>query len=178
MSPSTAFDADGAVFDKATLSMSESRLWTFFARSSTNWLNLLNEAMVGFLLQRRLRDGWGGNALDVRDAALGVAHDALGRAQVVHQRGDEAGDMRRAVGGQRGGGLGDRGGALLLGLEPGVHQLELLLELEALPLQRQLHLHAHLLVRGVGGELVLLGLCLAPHLPLLPPTPPPPRAPP
>src|SRR5216683_808342 len=135
MSASTAFDADGAVLDSATLSASESRLWTFFARSSTNWLNLLNEAMCGFLLQRRLRDGWGGNALDVRDAALGVAHDALGRAQVVHQCGDEAGDMRRAVARQRRGGLGDRTGALLLGPQLGVHKLELFLELETLLLE-------------------------------------------
>src|SRR5258706_2597818 len=45
MSALTALVAAGAGLVSMTLSVSEFRLWTFLARSSTNWLNLLNEAM-------------------------------------------------------------------------------------------------------------------------------------
>src|SRR5258705_9694584 len=45
MLANTVLVATGAVLVSAILIVSELRLWTFLAISSTNWLNLLNVAM-------------------------------------------------------------------------------------------------------------------------------------
>src|SRR2546421_12152119 len=65
MSAKTALAAVGAELLSATLSVSELRLWTFLARSSTNWLNLVKLAMGSPGLKKKrpafdeARAGWG-----------------------------------------------------------------------------------------------------------------------